>query len=124
VAAAATITNADTNMPFYSQRSSMLSASIAVYRPQAEVFGSRSDKAEALKNWSGAGCDVTSVKVNDAAATMISPTVEILTFKATADGSCFGQKVGPIWGSSIYVKFGDTWKWTFGINVPSRRQGA
>jgi hypothetical protein len=82
------------------------------------------NKAEALKNWSGAGCDVTSVNVTDAAATMISPTVEILTFKATADGSCFGQKVGPIWGSSIYVKFGDTWKWTFGINVPSRRQGA
>ncbi len=82
------------------------------------------NKPEALKNWSGTGCDVTRVGVTDAAATMLSPTVGILTFKATADGCCFGQKVGPIWGSSIYVKYGDTWKWTFGINVPARRQGA
>jgi hypothetical protein len=81
------------------------------------------NKTEALKNWSGTGCDVKSVGVTDAAATMLSPTVGILTFKATADGTCFGQKVGPIWGSSIYVKYGDAWKWTFGINVPARGEG-
>jgi ketosteroid isomerase-like protein len=81
------------------------------------------NKAEALKNWSGTGCNVKSVGVTDAAATMLSPTVGILTFKATADGTCFGQKVGPIWGSSIYVKYGDAWKWTFGINVPAREEG-
>jgi len=81
------------------------------------------NKAEALKNWSGTGCDVKSVGVTDAAATMLSPTVGILTFKATADGTCFGQKVGPIWGSSIYEKYGDAWKWTFGINVPARGEG-
>jgi hypothetical protein len=81
------------------------------------------NKAEALKNWSGTGCDVKSVGVTDAAATMLSPTVGILTFKATADGTCFGQKVGPIWGSSIYVKYGDAWKWSFGINVPARGEG-
>jgi hypothetical protein len=46
--------------------------------------------------------------------------VGILTFNATADGTCFGQKVGPVWGSSVYVKHGDAWKWTFGINVPAR----
>ncbi len=78
------------------------------------------NKAEALKNWSGTGCDVKSVGVTDAAATMLSPTVGILTFKATADGTCFGQRVGAIWGSSIYVKYGDAWKWTFGINVRAR----
>jgi ketosteroid isomerase-like protein len=80
------------------------------------------NKAEGLKNWSGTGCDVKSVSVTDA-ATMLSPKVGILTFKATADGTCFGQKVGPIWGSSIYVKYGDAWKWTFGINVPARGEG-
>ena len=81
------------------------------------------NKADGLKNWSGTGCDVKSVGVTDAAATMLSPTVGILTFKATADGTCFGQKVGPVWGSSIYVKYGDAWKWTFGINVPARAEG-
>jgi hypothetical protein len=77
-------------------------------------------KAEALKNWSGEGCDVKTVALTDAAATMLSPTVGILTFQASADGTCFGQRVGPIWGSSIYVKDGDAWKWKFGINLPAR----
>ena len=54
------------------------------------------NKAEGLKNWSGTGCDVKSVGVTDATATMLSPDVGILTFKATADGTCFGQKVGLI----------------------------
>jgi ketosteroid isomerase-like protein len=88
------------------------------------IFGTYlANKADALKNWSGTGCDVKSVGVTDAAATMLSPTVGVLTFRATADGTCFGQKVGPIWGSSIYVKYGDAWKWTFGINVPARGEG-
>jgi hypothetical protein len=85
------------------------------------IFGTHlATKADALKDWSGAGCDVKSVSLTNAAATMVSPTVGILTFNATADGTCFGQKVGPVWGSSVYVKHGDAWKWTFGINVPGR----
>jgi hypothetical protein len=52
---------------------------------------------------------------------MLSPTVGILTFKGVADGTCYGQKVGPIWGTSVYVKDGDAWKWAFGINVPALR---
>ncbi|HST09079.1 MAG TPA: nuclear transport factor 2 family protein [Terriglobales bacterium] len=88
------------------------------------IFGIHlTTKAEALKNWSGEGCDVKTVALTDAAATMISPTVGILTFHASADGACFGQKVGPVWGSSIYVKDGDTWKWNFGINLPARLEG-
>jgi hypothetical protein len=88
------------------------------------IFGIHlATKAEALKNWSGEGCDVKTVSLTDAAATMLSPTVGILTFHAGADGTCFGQKVGPIWGSSIYVKRGDTWKWNFGINLPARLEG-
>ena len=86
------------------------------------IFGTYlATKADALKNWSGAGCDVTSVGVTDAAGTMVSPTVGILTFKATADGTCYGQKVGPIWGTSVYVKDGNAWRWTFGINLPAGR---
>ena len=85
------------------------------------IFGTYlATKADALNNWSGAGCDVKSVGVTDAASTMLSSTVGILTFNATADGTCFGQKVGPIWGTSVYVKDGAAWKWTFGINVPAR----
>ena len=87
------------------------------------IFGTYfATKADALKDWTGAGCDVKSVSVTEAARTMLSPTTGILTFKGTADGTCYGQKVNSvIWGTSVYVKHGDAWKWTFGINVPARR---
>jgi hypothetical protein len=88
------------------------------------IFGTHlATKADALKDWSGTYCDVKSISITNAAGTMLSPTVGILTFKATADGTCYGQKVGPIWGTSVYVKHGDVWKWTFGINLPAHREG-
>ena len=88
------------------------------------IFGTHlASKVDALKNWSGAGCNVKSVGVTDARGTMLSPAVGILTFKATADGTCYGQRVPPVWGTSVYVKHGNTWKWTFGINLPARREG-
>ncbi len=89
------------------------------------IFGTHfATKADALKDWTGVGCDVKSVSVTGAAGTMLSPTVGILTFKGGADGTCYGQTIGPIWGTSIYVRDGDAWKWTFGINLPAPREGA
>ena len=84
------------------------------------IFGTYfATKADALKDWTSEGCKVKSTSVTNAKATMLSPTVGILTFNGGADGTCFGQKVGPIWGTSIYVKDGSVWKWTFGINLPA-----
>ena len=84
------------------------------------IFGTFfATKADALKDWTSPGCDVKSVSITDAVGTMLSPTARILTFIGGADGTCFGQKVGPIWGTSVYVKEGDVWKWTFGINLPA-----
>jgi hypothetical protein len=77
-------------------------------------------KTDAMQDWSGTYCDVKSVSLTEATGTMLSPTVGILTFKAAAEGTCYGQKVGPVWGSSVYVRNGDAWKWTFGINLPAR----
>lgn len=76
-------------------------------------------KADALADWTSPGCEVKSVSVSNAVAKMLSPTVGLLTFDGGADGTCFGQKVGPIWGTSVYAKVGDTWKWTFGMNLPA-----
>jgi hypothetical protein len=42
-----------------------------------------------------------------------------LTLYATVDGSCFGEPVTLIWTSSFYVRHGDTWVWSFGINIPA-----
>ena len=88
------------------------------------IFGAYlATKRDALQDWSGTYCDVKSISLADAAGTMLSPTVGVLTFKASADGTCYGQKVGPVWGSSVYVKHGDVWQWTFGINLPAPREG-
>lgn len=84
------------------------------------IFGGYlATKADVMQDWSGT-CDVKSVSLTDAAGTMLSPTVGILTFKAPPDGTCYGQKIGPVWGSSVSVKSADVWKWTFGINLPAR----
>jgi hypothetical protein len=86
------------------------------------IFGTYfATKADALKGWTGPGCDVTSVSVSDAAGTMLSSTVGILTFKGTAAGTCYGASVrSVIWGTSVYLKEGGVWKWAFGINLPAR----
>ena len=84
------------------------------------IFGTYlGTKADALKDWTGNGCEVKSVSVSDGFATALSPTVEMLTRKGTADGTCGGQNIGgvPIWGVSIYVKEGDAWKFAFGMNL-------
>jgi len=72
-----------------------------------------------MKDWTGAGCQVKSVSVTDGFATALSPTVEMLTRKGTAEGTCGGQNIGgtAIWGVSIYVKEDDAWKFAFGMNL-------
>jgi hypothetical protein len=84
------------------------------------IFGTYlGTRAEAIKDWTGNGCQVKSVKVTDGFATALSPTVEMLTHKGTADGTCGGQEIGgtDIWGVSIYVKDGNEWKFAFGMNL-------
>jgi len=87
------------------------------------IFGTAlATRADAMKDWTGTGCQVTSVTVTDGFSTALSPTVEMLTRKGTAEGTCGGQEVGgtAIWGVSIYVKEGDAWKFAFGMNLAAR----
>jgi Domain of unknown function (DUF4440) len=85
-----------------------------------DIFGTHiATRAETLSAWSGQGCNVKSFQLADARATMFTPDFGILTLYATVDGSCFGQPVIPVWTSSFYVKRGDTWVWSFGINIPA-----
>lgn len=88
------------------------------------IFGAYfATKADALKDWTGTACDAKRVSVTGAQRTMLSPTTSILTFTGNADGTCSGQVFNSvIWGTSVYVKEADTWKWTFGINTPALRK--
>jgi hypothetical protein len=82
------------------------------------IFGNHiATRAEALKAWSGEGCDVKGFELEGAKATMFSPDVGVLTYRADYDAKCFGQDVWPIWGSAFYVRHGDAWLWSSGINV-------
>ena len=84
------------------------------------IFGTYlATRVDAMKDWTGTNCQVKSVTVSDGFATALSPTVEMLTRKGTADGTCGGQKVGgtDIWGVSIYLKDGEAWKFAFGMNL-------
>ncbi len=84
------------------------------------IFGTYlATRADAMKDWTGTGCQVKSVSVSDGFVTALAPTVEMLTRKGTADGTCGGQEIGgtAIWGVSIYVKEGDAWKFAFGMNL-------
>ena len=86
------------------------------------IFGTYlGNKADALKDWTAPNCEVKSVSVSDGVATALSPTVEMLTRKGNADGTCGGQPIGgtDIWGVSIFVKEGDGWKFAFGMNLGS-----
>ncbi len=83
--------------------------------------GWTSGKANVIKLWTETmKCEgITKVSVTDGFASALSPTVEILTNKGTADGTCDGQKNGSLWGTAFYVKEGDAWKLAFLFESPA-----
>lgn len=76
------------------------------------------NKADTLKNWTSAYCDIKSVSVADGTGTMLSPNVGILSRTGTAEGTCNGQNLPPvpIYGTSVYVKEGNSWRLAFSLN--------
>lgn len=77
------------------------------------------NQADTIKAWTGGTCDIKSVNLSDASATMLSPTVAILNFKGAADGTCDGQKLQTLWGTNVYVKDSGNWKLAAGIERPA-----
>jgi ketosteroid isomerase-like protein len=82
-----------------------------------DIFGNvTSTKADTIKFWTEHKCDIKSVSLTDGTASSLSATVAILTLKGTVEGTCEGQKLPPIYGTSVYVKNGDAWKLAFTLN--------
>lgn len=95
----------------------MSAKSLAFIDPSGKWFGTR---AEVLKEWEGAECkDIKNVSVKNGFAWALSPTVELLSFDATADGMCGGMKNGTMHGTSLYIKEGDAWKIAFAYLSPA-----
>jgi len=60
-----------------------------------DIFGDHiATRAQALKAWSGEGCDVKSFEFSAAKATMFAPNFGVLTYRASYDAKCFGQTFG------------------------------
>ncbi len=85
------------------------------------IFGGYfTNRVDTLKDWTENPCDIKSVDVADAASISVAVDTSILIHKGTANGTCFGQEVGPVLGTSIYVKDGSDWKLAFTMNMPGR----
>jgi len=75
-------------------------------------------RADALKNWTSDYCNIKSVSLTDGSSALLSPTVGMLNRTGRAEGTCNGQKLPPvpIYGTSVFVKDGASWKLAFSLN--------
>jgi ketosteroid isomerase-like protein len=97
--------------------SDMTTASLAVVDPMGGWHG---EKEEIIKFWTAEDCkDVKTAKFNDGFAFALSPTVEVLMGRGTADGTCNGQKNGTLNQTAVYVKEGAGWKLAFMFESPA-----
>jgi ketosteroid isomerase-like protein len=64
---------------------------------------------------------ITSVNFTDGHSVALSPTVELLTGRGSANGRCDGMANGDLYQSSVYVKEGDVWKMAFMFEAPARK---
>ncbi len=86
------------------------------------IFGTYfANKADVVRDWTGATCDVTGFTLTDGVGTAVSPAVGLLTLTGTVNGTCGGVDISgqKIYVTSVYVKDGEAWKWVFGFNSPS-----
>ena len=88
---------------------SNIASTFAFVDPMGGYHGT---KADTIKTWTETmKCEgITKTSFTDGFAQAVSPTVEILMGKGTADGTCDGHKNGDLWQTSVYVKEGDAWK--------------
>jgi len=68
-----------------------------------------SDKATAIKAITSMDCDVKSYALSDFKLAMASPTVALISYKGTVEGTCGGAAIPPVWASSVYVNRGGKW---------------
>jgi ketosteroid isomerase-like protein len=78
-------------------------------------------KADVIKGWTDGSCKVSSVAISDGKAKSITKDAAILNFKGTAVGTCGEMKLEPLWGTTVAIKEGDTWKAVYIFETPIRK---
>ena len=66
-------------------------------------------KNDTIKEVTTGPCEVKSVKLSDWKLAMLNSGTALLTYKGTADGTCAGTTLPPVWASSIWVNRGGKW---------------
>ena len=84
-----------------------------------DEHGKRVDRATVIKMISDDKCEVTKYSMTDEQMTPAGADAAIVTYKVNYDGKCGGQPMPPnIWGASVYVRSGDTWKSAYHNEMP------
>lgn len=73
----------------------------------------RTDKTATIKEWIESKCDVKSYSLNDAKSVSINANTAMLTFRGNAEGTCDGQPLSSLWGTTLMMKDGDAWRPVF-----------
>ncbi|HLA95660.1 MAG TPA: nuclear transport factor 2 family protein [Pyrinomonadaceae bacterium] len=73
----------------------------------------RTDKAATIKEWTESKCDVKSYSLTDAKSVSLNATTALLTFRGNAEGTCGGEPLSNLWGTTLFIKEGDAWKPVF-----------
>lgn len=94
----------------------LTSKNLAIVDPMGAYIPSQAD---VIKSWTGSQCDIKKAEVADHSGMMLSPNVGLLMFKGVAEGTCDGKKLWNLWGNSVYVKEGGTWKLAFSFSSPA-----
>jgi Domain of unknown function (DUF4440) len=67
------------------------------------------DKETVIKTITSMDCDIKSYKLSDFKVALANPTVALISYKGTVDGTCGGAPVPAVWASSVYVNRGGKW---------------
>lgn len=87
---------------------STLSSNFIFIDPMGTVTAS---KADTIKLWATENkCDVKSTSVTDATSVSLGKDVGILMFKGSGTGTCEGTAIKPLFGTTVYVNEGGTWR--------------
>ena len=93
---------------------SFLSANFVGYSSNGRL-----DRAAAIKEYSGAECDVKSYTLSDEQMIPVGSDAAVVSYKVTMDGTCGGQKLpAEQWAGGVYVRDGDRWKGAFHAATP------
>ena len=66
-------------------------------------------KADVVKMMATDTCDVKSYTLSDWKVTLADPNTAVLTYKGSAEGTCGGQPIPPVWASSLWVNRKGRW---------------